>query len=207
MHFDKAIRRAGLGLGLALVCTLPAGARAASETGQFAIKGLGVQTCAQFTQDYQARAQGAFIFAGWINGYISAINRNQPGMFDAAPWQSVDVLFALINNHCATRPDERLFAVVHAMLEFFKDQSLSEFSPTVEAGADERKVTLYKEVLRRAQERLVEVGVYAGTPDGLFGPKTKAAFEAFQERRNLPRTGLPDQQTLVNLFRRDQAAQ
>lgn len=207
MHVDSVSRCAALVLALALVCAPPTGARAASADNQFAVKGIGIQTCAEFSKDYEARAQGAFIFAGWLDGYISAINRTQSGTFDAAPWQSVDVLLALINNHCADRPDERLFAVVHAMLGFFKEQSLAERSPAVEASAGDKTVTIYKEVLRRAQQKLVEAGVYAGAPDGAYGPKTKAAFEAFQERNNLPKTGLPDQQTLVRLLTRDKPAQ
>ena len=207
MHFDKASRCAALGLAFALTWSLPLEARAASGDNEFAVKGIGIQTCAQFTKDYEARSQGAYVFAGWVDGYISAINRTQPGMFDATPWQSIDVVLALVNNHCAGRPDQRLFSVVHALLDFFKEQGLAESSPTVEAAVGENKITIYKEVLRRAQQALVEAGVYTATPDGVFGPMTRSAFEAFQEQRNLPKTGLPDQQTLVNLFGRNQAAQ
>ena len=207
MQFDRTVRCAALGLALALTWSLPFSARAATDSGEFAVKGIGIQKCADFTKAYQARSQGAFVFAGWIDGYISAYNRSQPGTFDAAPWQSVDVLLALIHNHCSGAPDERLYGVVHAMLDFFKEQRLTESSPAVEASAGDQKITLYKEILRRAQEKLAAAGVYNGTPDGLFGPKTQAAFEAYQEKQNLPKTGLPDQQTLVSLFGLKPAAQ
>jgi Putative peptidoglycan binding domain len=200
MHFDKTVRRTAVGLAFALACSTPFGAHAASDSGQYAVKGIGIQKCADFTEAYEKRTQGAFVFAGWVDGYISAYNRAHPGTFDAAPWQSVDVLLALIHNHCSKAPEERLFGVVHAMIEFFKEQELAESSPTIETAAGDQKITIYKEVLRRAQEKLVEAGVYKGTPDGLFGPKTQAAFETYQEKNKLPKTGLPDQQTLVNLF-------
>ena len=200
MHLDKTVRRTAVGLALALACSTPFGAHAASKTGQYAVKGIGIQKCADFLTAYEKRTQGAFVFAGWVDGYISAYNRAHADTFDAAPWQSVDVLLALIHSHCSKAPEERLFGVVHAMIEFFKDQTLTESSPTVETAAGDKKITLYKEVLRRAQQKLVEAGVYSGTPDGLFGPKTQAAFEAYQEKHKLPTSGLPDQQTLVDLF-------
>ena len=159
MQLDKIVRRTAVGLALALAWSTPFGAQAASETGQYAVKGIGIQKCADFTQAYEKRTQGAFVFAGWVDGYISAYNRAHTGIFDAAPWQSVDVLLALIHNHCSKAPEERLYGVVHAMLEYFKEQQLTESSPAVEAAVGDKKVTVYKEVLRRAQDKLVAAGV------------------------------------------------
>lgn len=185
---------------LAAACLWSAVARGASQDGQFAVKGIGIQGCAEFTKAYAERSRGAFVFAGWLDGYISAFNRLQPNTFDAVPWQSTNLLLALIKNHCATKPRERLFTVVQALLGVFSGQSLTATSPSVEAKAGGKKVSLYREVLRQAQQALAAAGDYSGKPDGMFGPKTKAAFEAFQERSGLPKTGLPNQETLYRLL-------
>ena len=194
----EVLRR--IGAAAAATCLWSAAAEGAGEQGRFAIKGIGIQNCAQFRPAYEERSQAAFVFAGWVDGYVSALNRLQAGTFDAAPWQSTDILLALINNHCANNPEARLHEVVRALLTFYAEQQLADISPPVEAVVGERKVTLYQEVLRRAQLALAEQGVYAGAADGVFGPKTQAAFEAFQEKLNLAKTGLPDQQTLYRLF-------
>ena len=189
-----------IGLLAAACCLFSAAALGSDEQGRFAIKGIGVQNCAQFGTAYKERSQVAYVFAGWVDGYVSALNRLQSGTFDATPWQSTDIMLALINNHCLQNPDSRLFEVVQALLGYYADQRLPEISPPVEAVVGERRVQVYQEVLRRAQTALAAQGLYDGTADGLFGPKTQAAFEAFQERSKLAKTGLPDQQTLYRLF-------
>jgi peptidoglycan hydrolase-like protein with peptidoglycan-binding domain len=50
------------------------------------------------------------------------------------------------------------------------------------------------------QRRLVTLGYDAGSPDGLLGPKTRAALRAFQGDRGLPATGRPDGSTLEALY-------
>lgn len=185
---------------LAASCLWSATAWSAAEDGQFAVKGIGVRSCGDFSRDYTEKSQNNLIFAGWLDGYITALNRLQPSKFDAAPWQSTSLLLAMISNHCAANPDERLFSVVHALLGFFSNQSLKATSPSIEVKAGENKLSLYRDVLRMAQEALVAAGDYTGTPDGVFGPKTRAAFEAFQERNGLTKSGLPSQETLYRLL-------
>ncbi len=185
---------------LAASCLWSASAQSASADGQFAVKGIGVRSCGDFAKDYTEKSQNNLVFAGWLDGYVTAYNRLQSGNFDAAPWQSTSLLLAMINNHCAANPDERLFSVVQALLGFFSNQSLNATSPSIEVAAGENKVKVYRDVLRMAQQALVAAGDYAGTPDGVFGPKTRAAFEAFQERNGLTKSGLPSQETLYRLL-------
>lgn len=53
--------------------------------------------------------------------------------------------------------------------------------------------------IEEVQRRLVTLGYDAGSPDGLLGPKTRAALRAFQGDRGLPATGRPDGTTLAAL--------
>ena len=50
------------------------------------------------------------------------------------------------------------------------------------------------------QRRLVELGYDSGAADGLFGPRTRAALQAFQWDRGLAATGQPARATLLALL-------
>jgi hypothetical protein len=53
--------------------------------------------------------------------------------------------------------------------------------------------------LQEAQQRLTDLGYDPGTADGVYGPRTRQALEAFQRARNLPVTGVLDPGTLQEL--------
>ncbi len=54
-------------------------------------------------------------------------------------------------------------------------------------------------VVARTQALLNELGYDAGAPDGLLGPKTRAAIEAFQESVGLDRTGRASDELITQL--------
>ena len=56
-------------MGLLACC---AGAQAADKNGQFAIKGVGLQTCQEFVSARETQSPQYFKFGGWMNGYLSA---------------------------------------------------------------------------------------------------------------------------------------
>lgn len=201
----------GATLAAALACSAALAwsppARAAAADGQSAVRGIGGEDCAAFVSAVADRKQGAFVFAGWLDGYISAVNRLNPETFDSMPWQSTNTLMALINNHCTANPQDMLFSVVRGLMDFYAAQHMAAASPRVDAAAGEKSITVYREIMRRAQEALAKAGVYSGTADGLYGPKTRAAFEAFQEQAGLAKSGLPDQETLFRLFVRKPGTQ
>ncbi|MBD0275666.1 MAG: peptidoglycan-binding protein [Acetobacteraceae bacterium] len=53
--------------------------------------------------------------------------------------------------------------------------------------------------LMAVQERLRQVGVYPGRPDGAWGPDSQAALERFQQSRGLQVTGNLNQATVATL--------
>jgi hypothetical protein len=54
-------------------------------------------------------------------------------------------------------------------------------------------------VLQQAQQKLLELGYDPGSADGVSGPRTRQAIEAFQRAQNLPATGTLDTPTLEAL--------
>src|SRR5580698_8011249 len=53
--------------------------------------------------------------------------------------------------------------------------------------------------LRDAQKRLIQLGYYKGSADGLMGPKTKKALKGFQRDQGLRVTGTLTMETRVTL--------
>lgn len=191
-----------LALGLLVVSGSAPPAASAGAGGEFAVKGLGADTCANFVKASAEKLPSVREFRGWVEGYLTAVNRYRTDTFDVAPWQSTALLLTLIHAHCQQSPDDRLFEVVHQLQELLAADRMVARSKVVEVGEGEQKVALYAEILKRAQQALIDRGLLEGAADGVYGPKTRAALEAFQKQAGLPVTGLPDQPTLFDLLLR-----
>jgi hypothetical protein len=174
---------------------------AASKEGQFAVKGVGRITCERFVNEREAKSQAYVLSNGWISGYLSAYNTLADDTLDVAPWQSRELLVLVIENYCRQNPDDAFFRAMEEAIKAMRPSRLRNASERVSAEVDGNTVDLYREIVRRSQQLLLELGYYKGELDGLWGSGTRAAFEAYQAEKGLPVTGLPDQNTLLNLFR------
>lgn len=181
-----------------LVLSLPA--VASDEAQNFAVKGAGLASCADYIQARQNNSPVFYQFGGWINGYLTGLNQLSPQTYDLAPWQSSDLLAGVILRNCRENPERRFVETVAAMVTSLKDQRLLTKSPLVEARVGESRIRIYREQLRRAQEKLAENGLYQGEPDGLFDARTEDGLRAYQKAGRLTETGLPDQATLLAMF-------
>lgn len=185
---------------LIVAATASAQVRAADSSGNFALRGVGLATCAQFLQASEERQENVLLAGGWLEGYMTAINQLLPETFDIAPWQNTDTILALVKHNCERNRDQRFFAVVTAMVEFLAENRLKEQSDRVMAEAHGQRVAIYTKVLRDVQQELIDKGLLEGNADGQFGAKTQAALEEYQKRENIQVTGLPDQVTLWRLM-------
>ena len=57
----------------------------------------------------------------------------------------------------------------------------------------------YDEFTKQIQQKLTELGFYAGPVNGDFGPQTQAALAQYQQANLLPVSGMPDAPTLLDL--------
>jgi len=176
-------------------------AQAATDEGKFAIKGAGAGTCEEYTAERAKQSQTYALYGGWLTGYLTAYNLFQEETFDIAPWQSTDLLAALLANYCQRNPGDQFIVAVNALVHSLSSTRLRTMSQIVEVRSDTSAVQIYQMILRRTQEVLAELGYYAGTKDGVYGADLRAALVAYQKEKNIPVTGLPDQQTLYELLR------
>ncbi len=174
---------------------------AADADSQFAIKGVGLLSCQQYAE---ARAAGSALsesFRNWLDGYLTAVNRYEPQTYDTAPWGSGEILAVIIDNHCRSNPGESYVAAVQKLVLTLHEDRLARSSPIRTVSVDGRTVQIYEDVLRRVQAALAERGLYAGAPDGVFGPRTQSAIATYQISEGLDGTGLPDPLTVWKLVR------
>jgi hypothetical protein len=181
-------------------CLNGSSAMAADEAGALAPKGVGRDDCKALTEVYEKRSQEILLFASWLDGYITSVNTYSNDLYDLAPWQSTDLLAYLVVQFCEKSPEAKLAEAAQWLVQTLSPQRLQSKSPLVDTKSGDKTVKIYRTILQRAQEELIKRGHLSGTADGAYGPKTQAAFEAFQGANQLPKTGVPDQETLFKLF-------
>lgn len=76
--------------------------------------------------------------------------------------------------------------------------NLSRFQENNEITFDDMVIVTFVEMqeqVKQAQRRLKEAGFYTGAIDGILGPNTQAALQAYQAKHGLPKTGELDEAT------------
>jgi peptidoglycan hydrolase-like protein with peptidoglycan-binding domain len=58
---------------------------------------------------------------------------------------------------------------------------------------------LTPQAIKEVQQQLRQLGLYSGTPDGIWGPDSQAVLERFQQSRGLQVTGQLNQATVTSL--------
>jgi peptidoglycan hydrolase-like protein with peptidoglycan-binding domain len=113
--------------------------------------------------------------------FVSATAPNQSGLPSTAP--------APVEPVVVTPP-------VQQMAQPATTQSTPPATQTAPQPAPEPVRNVGNEEVAELQQKLMEMGLFDGTVDGFYGPKTADAIRAFEERAGLPRTGAASAQVL-----------
>jgi len=167
---------------------------AADAQGRAAPKGWGLATCKQFLDAAKGDRDNVLRIGSWVEGYVSAANILSPDTYDLAPWQDPIYLLNIVGRNCEQNPEERFIRVVHAYIQYLMQNRLKERDDLVIAQSGENRLPVYKSVLMQVQKALKI------TADGVFGPGTKSAIEAYQKANGLQVTGLPDSLTIERMI-------
>lgn len=189
-----------LALCLLLICVNSSISLAAAG-GAFAIKYPGNQSCREFVAANRSSGAENALFLGWLNGYLTGFNRYKEETVDVAPWQGLRLLTGLLLNHCQQNPSQTFLGAVDAMAAALFPNRLKANSELVTIEGEGKTLQLYRSILMRVQQSLAELGYYGRQIDGQFDDATRSALRAYQQDKAVPVTGLPDQETLYQLFR------
>ncbi len=201
----KASRRRALTGGasfavLSLCLAVPAPAPAADAAGRFAVDGPGAASCADFLRARDAGGAALAGFAGWAAGFISAVNVFTPDTYDVTPWQTVELVTAMLAAHCARATDQPFVEATGALVGALTADRLTTLSPIVQARKGGTSVVLYAAILDDVRARLNRAGHDPGSGSG-FDAAFAGALSDWQKANGVPVTGLPDQPTLNDLMR------
>ena len=79
------LRLFGLGMMFAVALNVSP-VQAASDKGEYAIKGVGLAKCKLYSEAQKETSNRYFQFVGWVVGYMSGHNRYAKDVTDIAPW-------------------------------------------------------------------------------------------------------------------------
>ena len=187
----KVALPAALVAGLAL----SAPALAADPDGRFALRSLATLNCGQIVatieqsgaEELQALVTQLSI---WLGGYLTHANRTTPDVFDVVPFGAERDVLAVVVNRCEQLPPETNFeATVAQVVALLEPLSVPSESPM---RSFDGALPMRESMVIRVQERLIEFGHLAGSADGVVGPLTRQALQAFQAERGLDETAVLD---------------
>jgi len=194
----------GLRIGLLLLAVAGLGgfnpAAAGDSAGRFALKGVGIATCAQFITAESQRAEAYHAFLAWLDGYASAINAVRDDTFDIAAWRSSALIAQIIKRNCSERPQIKFGVIAQRVYRQLGDQALAQASDMVPVGAGDDRFLIYQATIEAVQRRLRQAGFGQVEVTGVHDSATQAALSEFQARAGLRVSSLPDQVTLWRLF-------
>ncbi len=176
---------------------------AGDENGRFAVKGAGSISCESYIAIKEKRSRDYYVFVGWLEGYLTAANQHKKGTYDLSPWQSPELLMMAISKHCSKTPKKGFITAVNDMIKVLEQEKLEQASEIVAMTSEGKQTFVYKSILKKIQERLSTQGFFAGAIDGTFTPPLRDAIKAYQKKKNIVPSGLPDQITLFHLFRKN----
>ncbi len=173
---------------------------AADKDGTFMVKGAGTSQCQDFVTAFEERGAEFISYGGWIEGYLSAMNRYEDGIYDLVAWQSTELLMAALVRFCRENPEIGFHDALNRLTVTLRENAITAKSDIVVAEHGEYATVLYEETVRRIQKRLTERGLYDADITGVYDDATRDALTRFQEEKGIEPSGLPDQVTLARLL-------
>jgi len=178
-------------LSVLVACTASM-ACAKDQDGMFAVKGVGVLNCKAFIEAAREGDRELAQYAGYITGYISAVNEVQPDTFDLLPWQHIDTVMLLMLQRCRRDPQINFGAAVSGMASYFDQYKLSDRAEKISVGAADSGVELYEPVVAQIEVALERWGYTTRDLD--------ASLRHFQTDQKLTEEDTFGQRTLLKLL-------
>lgn len=188
---------AGLCAGLA------GSAFAADSEGQFVVRGLGGQSCASLNEALKGE-NGKLValrLTDWVSGWLSHANRVTDSTYDVHPVSEAGAISEIVRRICVANTEASIETVLHSSVQSVKRGAQTANSAMITIKIDDKQTRIRGAIMKPLQERLVDLKyLEKKQADGVYGPATRKALEAFQSDSKIAVTGLPDPITVYLAF-------
>ena len=191
-----------LPITLALLSVTVTKGHAADEDGDYAVRGIGSIPCSGLVESVDSADGMIDQYLSWSLGYITARSRYSDGTFDVLPIIDTNAVGGLLYNVCQSNANATVETALNSLIGVLEPIEATESSEVVRLTAGDGETVIYRETLARAMDRLEELGFWVAADENEEGVDVAASLQAFQADRELAQTGLPDTQTLIELFLR-----
>ena len=130
---------------------------AADKEGKFAVKGVGNSSCTNFLALSEKASLNKFLYAGWINGYLTAQNQHLKTTFDLSSWETIHTLGEYLKNYCEKNPKKSFYIAVASMITGLHKNRVQAFSPVEKIGVGADAISIYQVSLARAQKKTQKI--------------------------------------------------
>lgn len=185
---------------IAAVMVSAGAASAADKAGNYFVRGFGSQPCERYLAERKAGSPAYLFFREWANGYITAYSQFGAETYDAAADFDLDAVSGLLQTFCNGNKTTNFATAAYAVTRELHKYRIVSQSPVASIEAGKGKIQVFEETVKRVQQTLKQQGMYKGEVDGKFGKGTAAAISAYQKKKKIPETGVPDRRTLLAIY-------
>lgn len=185
---------------VAAVMMVASAASAGDKAGNYFVRGFGSQPCERYLAERKAGSPAYLFFREWANGYVTAYSQFGADTYDAAADFDLDAISGLLAAFCDRNKKINFASAAYAVTRELHKYRIEGQSPVANIEAGKGKIQVFEETVRRVQQTLKQQGIYKGAVDGKFGKGTATAISAYQKKKKLPDTGVPDRRTLLAIY-------
>jgi hypothetical protein len=175
-------------------------AAAVDAKGNYALRGIGGETCRALIGQLQENAQAPVETAFWLLGYMTAVNHWRPDTYDISPVLDASGMLTMLAEICREHPDALAETAATDLLKRLAGARVKTSSPVVETKSGANVAPVRAATLAAMQAKLKRLAYFKGEANGSFNPQTEAALKAFQKDQKLPESGVADWVTVVRLL-------
>lgn len=166
----------------------------------FVIKGAGTQKCSLYVGFIDKKSVKVNLFAGWLEGYLTAVNEYNENIYDITSFQSIRLIMKLVYAHCQSHSESSFYVVTKKLVQSFLPLSLNSKSELVVLAYNNKKIFSYVSILKKAKEKLKLLGYRVSSNEKILTKGDIKSIIKFQGENYIAMTGLPDEATLMKLF-------
>ncbi len=183
-----------------LIVLMSCQAIGADKNGQFAIKGVGNVDCKSYVSIIQSNNQQKYLFAGWLNGFITSHNQHLIDTFDLTSWENVETLGNYMYQHCLLNTEKSFFQAATDMVTKLGTEKIDLYKSAVTFSANSKTYVVYDQVVMRMKQKLSDLNIFSGDINAEITTNFKDAVKTYAHNTDIEIESIFDQQLLFKMF-------